>query len=156
MSVPAESARGKLTLAVAPKMVDGVVRYTSEGGDIGIVKNGDVYHIYDYNSGTVSKALTRGETNAALRKYQGEVVKAQNKAHEHIYDHLPDMRDKIIEKNPARCEELCSLLPEATIVNADGTDNNVLIEEGLPYAESLVSLINIDEENSGRCDQDEK
>ena len=54
---------------------------------------------------------------------------------------------KIIEKNPARCEELCSLLPAATIVNADGTDNNVLMEEGLPDAESLVSLINIDEEN---------
>ncbi len=54
---------------------------------------------------------------------------------------------KIIERNPARCEELCQLLPKTEIVNADGTDNKVLLEEGIAYAESLVSLTNIDEEN---------
>lgn len=54
---------------------------------------------------------------------------------------------KIIEKNAARCEELCQILPKAEIVNADGTDNKILLEEGVAYAESLVSLINIDEEN---------
>lgn len=54
---------------------------------------------------------------------------------------------KIIERNPARCEELCQLLPKAQIVNADGTDNKVLLEEGIAYTESMVSLINLDEEN---------
>lgn len=54
---------------------------------------------------------------------------------------------KIIEKNSVRCEELCQLLPKADIVNADGTDNKVLLEEGIAYTESLVSLINLDEEN---------
>lgn len=57
------------------------------------------------------------------------------------------IRVKIIEKNPARCEELSHLLPKTEIVNADGTDNKILLEEGVAYAESLVSLINIDEEN---------
>lgn len=57
------------------------------------------------------------------------------------------IRVKIIEKNTARCEELCQILPKAEIVNADGTDNKVLLEEGIAYTESLVSLINIDEEN---------
>ncbi|MDD6735468.1 MAG: Trk system potassium transporter TrkA [Clostridiales bacterium] len=54
---------------------------------------------------------------------------------------------KIIEQNPERCVELCSLLPKASIINSDGTDNRVLLEEGLEYAESFVSLTNIDEEN---------
>jgi len=54
---------------------------------------------------------------------------------------------KIIEKNPRRCEELCRLFPKATIINADGTDNRVLLEEGVEHAESFVSLTNIDEEN---------
>ncbi len=54
---------------------------------------------------------------------------------------------KIIEKNEARCDELCRLLPKATIINGDGTDTRVLMEEGLEYASSFVSLINIDEEN---------
>ncbi len=54
---------------------------------------------------------------------------------------------KIIEKNPTRCEELCQLLPKTEIVNADGTDNKILLEEGIAYTESMVSLINLDEEN---------
>ncbi len=54
---------------------------------------------------------------------------------------------KIIEKSEERCLELCKLLPKATIINGDGTDNRVLLEEGLEYAESFVSLTNIDEEN---------
>ena len=42
---------------------------------------------------------------------------------------------------------LCELLPKATIINADGTDNRVLLEEGIEFAESFVALTNIDEEN---------
>ncbi len=54
---------------------------------------------------------------------------------------------KIIEKDEQRCEELCELLPKATIINADGTDNKQLLEEGIEHASSFVSLTNIDEEN---------
>ena len=54
---------------------------------------------------------------------------------------------KIIEQNPNRCEELCELLPKATIINGDGTENRLLIEEGIQSAESFVALTNIDEEN---------
>ena len=57
------------------------------------------------------------------------------------------IRVKIIEQNPARCEKLCDLLPKASIINADGTENLVLTEEGLERAESFVALTNIDEEN---------
>ncbi|MBQ3554535.1 MAG: Trk system potassium transporter TrkA [Clostridia bacterium] len=54
---------------------------------------------------------------------------------------------KIIEKDPARSDELCQILPKVSVVNADGTDNKVLLEEGVKRTESVVSLINIDEEN---------
>lgn len=54
---------------------------------------------------------------------------------------------KIIEKDTLRCEKLCQLLPKATIINADATDNRVLLEEGIEHAESFVALTNIDEEN---------
>lgn len=54
---------------------------------------------------------------------------------------------KIIENNKARCEELSELLPNATIINGDGTDRNLLLEEGLPNVESFVTLTNLDEEN---------
>lgn len=54
---------------------------------------------------------------------------------------------KIIEQNPERCEELAQVLPKAVIINGDGTDNRLLLEEGVEYADSVVALTNIDEEN---------
>ena len=54
---------------------------------------------------------------------------------------------KIIEQNKARCEELSLLLPKAIIINGDGTDGELLKEEGIEYTESFVPLTGIDEEN---------
>ena len=54
---------------------------------------------------------------------------------------------KIIESSISRCEELSILLPKATIINGDGTDQTLLKEEGIEYAESFVPLTGIDEEN---------
>ena len=39
------------------------------------------------------------------------------------------MQIKIIEQNRQRCEELCELLPKATIINGDATDHDLLVEE---------------------------
>lgn len=54
---------------------------------------------------------------------------------------------KIIERDPKRCEELSILLPKAIIINGDGTNEELLKEEGIEYAESFVPLTGIDEEN---------
>lgn len=54
---------------------------------------------------------------------------------------------RLIEANKERCEELTELLPEATIIHGDGTDKQLLTEEGLAQTESFVSLTNLDEEN---------
>ncbi len=54
---------------------------------------------------------------------------------------------KIIENDLARCEELSNLLPNAIIINGDGTDQELLREEGLANIESFIPLTGIDEEN---------
>ena len=54
---------------------------------------------------------------------------------------------KIIENDRQRCEDLSVLLPKAIIINGDGTDEELLKEEGIEYAESFVALTGIDEEN---------
>ncbi len=54
---------------------------------------------------------------------------------------------KIIESDRSRCEELSKLLPKAIIINGDGTDEDLLKEEGIEYVESFVPLTGIDEEN---------
>lgn len=54
---------------------------------------------------------------------------------------------RIVEISQARCDELCELLPNATIIHGDGTDKQLLLEEGLAEAESFLTLTSLDEEN---------
>lgn len=55
---------------------------------------------------------------------------------------------KIIEINPARCEELSNLLPDdVVIVNGNGTDEGLLNQEDITHVGALIPLTGIDEEN---------
>lgn len=67
----------------------------------------------------------------------------------HLTRHLLSLgiHVKIVERNKERCEELSALLPDAVIIQGDGTNETLLNEEGIEYAESFVSLTDVDEEN---------
>ncbi len=54
---------------------------------------------------------------------------------------------KIVEHNSNRCDELCDILPKATIINGDATEKRIILEEGLAQMDAFVSLTNMDEEN---------
>lgn len=54
---------------------------------------------------------------------------------------------KIIERDRRRCKELSVLLPKASVLHGDGTDEQLLQEEGLARTESFVPLTGLDEEN---------
>ncbi len=53
----------------------------------------------------------------------------------------------MFERDVERCKELSELLPQALIINGDGTDKDMLLEEGVTSVESFVALTNLDEEN---------
>ena len=57
------------------------------------------------------------------------------------------IRVTIFERDAVRCKELSELLPQALIINGDGTDKDMLLEEGVENVESFVALTNLDEEN---------
>lgn len=57
------------------------------------------------------------------------------------------MQVKIIEKNFAKSEELCEMVPEATVIHGDATDIELLLEEGIEDADAFVALTGMDEEN---------
>lgn len=54
---------------------------------------------------------------------------------------------KIIDNKKSICDDLSDLLPKAIIINGDGTDHELLLEEGLLSTDSLVSLTGMDETN---------
>ncbi len=57
------------------------------------------------------------------------------------------MHVKIIEKDLERCKQLAQLFPKAAVINADGTDQDTLVEEGIGEADAFVAVTGIDEEN---------
>lgn len=54
---------------------------------------------------------------------------------------------KIVERRMERCEELCELLPKATIIHGDGSNRQLMEEEGIEQTEGFVALTDFDEEN---------
>ena len=56
-------------------------------------------------------------------------------------------RVKLIEKNPARAEELAESLPRVTVVHGNGTWHELLLEEGIEAMDAFVALTDNDEEN---------
>ena len=53
----------------------------------------------------------------------------------------------IIENNEEKCKTLSSLLPKASIILGDGSEQDLLIEEGLDNVDAFVSLTGMDEQN---------
>lgn len=54
---------------------------------------------------------------------------------------------KIIERDEERCRQLSELLPKAMIIHGDGTDEQLLLEEGIRQTEAFASLTGFDEKN---------
>jgi len=54
---------------------------------------------------------------------------------------------KLIEKDEARAEELAESLPRVTVARGNGTQHDLLLEEGIEAMDAFVALTEIDEEN---------
>ncbi len=54
---------------------------------------------------------------------------------------------KLIEIDEERCNELAITLPKVNVVNADGSDKNVLDSEGIAQTDAVITLTDIDEIN---------
>lgn len=58
-----------------------------------------------------------------------------------------NIKIKIIEQDFRRCNELSELLPKAMIIHGDGSNQQLLLEEGIQQTEAFASLTGFDEEN---------
>ena len=54
---------------------------------------------------------------------------------------------KIVEQNHKRCLELAEAIPKATIIEADGSREDILNAEGLKSYDAAITLTGMDEEN---------
>lgn len=54
---------------------------------------------------------------------------------------------KIIEQDEERCKYISEMLPKATVICGDGSDYNLLLEEGLESTDAFIALTGMDELN---------
>lgn len=85
----------------------------------------------------------------ATRKVKDTMIIGASKAAYYLAKELLNMgiSVKIIEKEKENCESLSVKLPKAIIINGDGTDPDILKEEGIETVQSFIPLTGIDEEN---------
>lgn len=58
-----------------------------------------------------------------------------------------NIKVKVIEKDMNACNRLVELLPDIDVIHGDGTDKQLLEEEGIDDVDAFVSLTGMDEEN---------
>ena len=111
-----------------------------------VLEKGDKMHIVAAHQNLKSFFRALGHRNAKVKK-----VLICGGGHVCFYLAMQllqvGMQVKIIEQNIKRCEELCELLPKATIINGDAADHELLVEEGINEADALIALTGMDEEN---------
>lgn len=65
----------------------------------------------------------------------------------YIRENHIDIKLKIIDVDREVCEYLADQLPGVSIINGDGTDQELLKREGIDYTDAFCSLTGFDEEN---------
>ncbi len=54
---------------------------------------------------------------------------------------------RVVEKDKSRCIEIAASLSNAVVIEGDGTDQNLLLEEGINSVDAFVALTGMDEQN---------
>ena len=111
-----------------------------------ILRTGDEITIFGSSKNTVNFFKKLGLPAA---KVHSTMIIGGGETAVYLAQHLIALGIKVIvfERDAARCKELSDLIPQALIICGDGTDKDMLLEEGVTRVESFVALTNLDEEN---------
>lgn len=111
-----------------------------------VMKSGDRMHIASSRQDIAKFFEMLGQKSTKIRRV---LICGGGRVSYYLGHRLMEMgmQVKIIERDYERCEELCELLPKATIIHGDATEHDLLIEEGIDEADAVIALTGMDEEN---------
>lgn len=152
--VPEDNLLNGLSLAYLGKNItnDILICAVERNGEV-YMPNGDfVLHSGDVVSFVSERHIARDflkQIGLATRQVKDTMIIGASKAAYYLAKELLNMgiSVKIIEKEKENCESLSVKLPKAIIINGDGTDPDILKEEGIETVQSFIPLTGIDEEN---------
>ncbi len=110
------------------------------------IKSGDLLSFVGSSKAT-SKLLKR--LGIDTNKNHSVMILGGGKIAYYLAENLSEIgiKVKIIERNLKRCEKLSETLKDAVIINGDGTDQEILIAEGIEHADAILTFMGSDEEN---------
>ncbi len=140
-----ESLGKKLTTKVLICAVQRGEKVTIPSGNF-VIEAGDKIHITS-DSKTLADFLR--EVNLTSSRLKNIMIVGGGSIGFYLADALSkkNYAVKLIEETMEDCEELAEFLPKVTVVCGNGTQHDLLIEEGIEAMDAFVALTDIDEEN---------
>lgn len=144
---------GESLISIGRKLKSRVLICAVQRGDIVtipsgsfVIEEGDKIH-FTADAKNLSDFL--GETHLVKEPIKNIMVVGGGKIGFYLADALSQRKYavKLIEENPARAEDLAESLPRVTVACGNGTQHDLLIEEGIEAMDAFVALTDIDEEN---------
>jgi len=118
-----------------------------------IVPNGDFIFLENDNIIVTAKhneiTLMLKEMHTDYLKVKNVMIVGGSKIAYYLAKNLIEdkVKVKIVESDFEKCKKLDEILDKALIINGDGSDKNLLIEEGIENIDAFVATTGIDEEN---------
>ncbi len=112
-----------------------------------VIEASDRIYITANNRATIKKFIDK--VSLTEKKIKNLMIIGGGKISAFLADELTKSKYsvKIIENNYERCVELSTLIPNATVIHGDGSDQELLLEEGIDTVDALACLTGNDEEN---------
>lgn len=141
----------KLTLP--PELIAGLIRRRMTDGESVLIPHGDDHILPGDQVTLVGEAKVMHRLHEIFHSPETDIRSVVLVGGSAVALHLTHflcqqkIHVRIIEKNEDRCNELAELLPQATIINRDGRDPQLLRSEKIQEADALVSCTHFDETN---------
>jgi trk system potassium uptake protein TrkA len=152
--VPSDNILNELSIAYLGKNItnDILICAIERGGEV-YIPNGDfIIKAGDVISFVSERHIARNFLKTigfATNQVKDTMIIGGSKAAYYLAKELINMgiTVKIIERDRENCERFSIKLPKAIVINGDGTDPDILKEEGIETIQSFIPLTGIDEEN---------
>ena len=152
--VPSDNILNELSIAYLGKNItnDILICAIERGGEV-YIPNGDfIIKAGDVISFVSERHIARDFLKTigfATNQVKDTMIIGGSKAAYYLAKELINMgiTVKIIERDRENCERFSIKLPKAIVINGDGTDPDILKEEGIETIQSFIPLTGIDEEN---------
>ena len=144
---------GETLISLGKKLKTKVLVCAVQRGDEVIIPSGNfMFHVNDrvhFTSDVNTLHNFLAEVNLEKSPFKNIMIVGGKRIGYYLAESLSKkkMSIKLLEENKERAEFLADQLPKVTVIHGNGTQHDLLVEEGIEAMDAFVALTDIDEEN---------